>query len=398
MARPTRLTDAVVKRLPAPDKGNELTRDTVVKGFAACVTAADSRSLVLDYRTRAGRQRRITIGRLGDWSVAGAREEARKLKRKIDAGGDPLAEIEAERGAATVDALIERFLEEHVSRKRPHTRYDYRNVIERHIRPAIGRMKVAEVAWADIDALHRKITKAGHHTQANRVVAVASKMFSLAIRWKMRADNPCTQIERNAEQKRKRYLTPTELKRLTDAIDEMEDRQAGDIFRLCLLTGCRVGEAMAARWNDIEPAGTWTKPGSTTKQKTDHVVPLSVPAKELLAELRRKTNGPWVFPADSKPGHRVTVQKSWLALCKAARVTGLRTHDLRHSFASQLVSGGASLPLIGSLLGHSNPITTSRYSHLYDDPQREAVERIGAIIAGKSSSPANVVLNRRRRR
>src|SRR5262249_60134225 len=109
--------------------------------------------------TRAGRQRRFTIGRFPDWSVTAGREEARKLRRKIDAGGDPLAEIEAERGAATVDALIERFIEEHVSRRRPHTQYDYRNVIERHIRPAIGRMKAAEVGWSDIDALHRKITK-----------------------------------------------------------------------------------------------------------------------------------------------------------------------------------------------------------------------------------------------
>jgi site-specific recombinase XerD len=53
---------------------------------------------------------------------------------------------------------------------------------------------------------------------------------------------------------------------------------------------------------------------------------------------------------------------------------------LRHSFASQLASGGASLPLIGALLGHSNPVTTHRYAHLYDDPQRAAVERVGAEV------------------
>ena len=102
----------------------------------------------------------------------------------------------------------------------------------------------------------------------------------------------------------------------------------------------------------------------------------------MLTELRRRTNGPWVFPADSKPGHRVTVQKSWLALCAAAGIEGLRIHDLRHGFASQLVSSGASLPLIGSLLGHANPQTTHRYAHLFDDPQRAAVERIGKIVTG----------------
>jgi integrase len=378
----TRLTDALVKRLQLPKSGNRIIYDPAMPGFGARVTAAGHRAFVLTYYNRAGRQRRYTIGSFPDWSVVGAREEARKLKRKIDQGDDPLAEIEAERGAPTVDELIERFLAEHVSRKRPHTQYDYRNVIERHIRPALGRMKVVEVVWANIDALHRKITKSGRSTQANRVVAVVSKMFALAIRWKMRADNPAKGIERNVEHGRKRYLSAAELKRLTDALDAQEDQQAADIFRLCLFTGCRVGEAMSARWDDIDPAGKWTKPGSTTKQKTDHIVPLSAPAKELLANLHRKTNGPWVFPADSAPGHRVTVQKSWLALCKAARITGLRIHDLRHSFASQLASSGASLPLIGSLLGHSNPTTTHRYAHLFDDPQRAAVERVGKIIAG----------------
>jgi integrase len=383
-----RLTDSIVKRLPAPATSNKITYDPALPGFGVRVTAAGHRAFVLTYWNRAGRQRRYTIGSFPDWSVVGAREEARKLKRAIDQGDDPLAELAAERGAATVDDLIERFVEEHVSRKRPHTQYDYKNVIERHIRPALGRMKAAEVAWRDVDALHRRITKAGRATQANRVVAVASKMFALAIRWRMRADNPCKGIERNVEQRRKRYPSADELKRLTAALHEHDDRQAADIFRLCLLTGCRIGEAMAARWGDFElAAGKWTKPGSTTKQKTDHVIPLSAPAKQLLAALHQRTNSQWVFPADSAPGHRVAVQKSWLALCKAARIKGLRIHDLRHGFASQLVSQGASLPLIGSLLGHSNPVTTHRYAHLFDDPQRAAVERVGAVISNAGKPP-----------
>jgi integrase len=378
-----RLTDAEIKRLPPPAAGNRIAWDTGVTGLGARVTTGGHRAFILDYRNRAGRKRRYTIGAFPDWSVTGAREEARRLKRLIDAGGDPLAEIEAERGAATVEDLIERFIEEHVSRKRPHTQYDYKVALERHIRPALGRMKVAEVAWADVDALHRKITRVGRAVQANRVVAVVSKMFSLGIRWWMRADNPAKGIERNAEAKRKRYPSPIELERLTEALDQHPDQQAADIFRLCVLTGCRVGEAMAARWDQIQiAAGIWTKPGSTTKQKTDHVVPLSAPAKKLLAKLRQQTNGPWVFPASSAPGHRVAVQKAWLAICKAAKIKGLRIHDLRHGFASQLASSGASLPLIGSLLGHSNPATTHRYAHLFDDPQRAAVERVGRIVTG----------------
>ena len=148
-------------------------------------------------------------------------------------------------------------------------------------------------------------------------------MFALAVRWKMRADNPAKGVERNQEQKRRRYLSAAELKRLTDALDTHADRQAADIFALCMLTGARVGEAKAARWDGIDlSAGKWSRPASATKQKAYHEVPLSAAAKQLLAERRRHTNSPWVFPADSKPGHRVAVQKSWRALCKAAKITG----------------------------------------------------------------------------
>ena len=382
----TRLTDATVKRLPTPPDGNRIHYDVAVAGFGARVTAAGARSYVLTYRTRAGRQRRFTIGSAADWQATAARDEARRLKQLVDQGGDPLADLEDERGAVTVAGLCDRFEQEHLPRKRVTTQSDYRRSIRLYIRPVLGRLKVADVAWADVDALHRKITKAGHPYQANRVVAAASKMFSLAIRWHMRPDNPVKGVERNTEHKRKRYLTGDELARLTEALATHEDREAVDIVRLLLLTGARRGEVLAARWDDLDlTAGTWIKPGSTTKQRTDHVSPLSAPARQLLADIRQRTNSEWVFPADSVTGHRITIQKAWVAICKAAKITGLRVHDLRHSFASQLASGGASLPLIGALLGHSNPQTTARYSHLFDDPQRAAVERVGAVIgnAGK---------------
>jgi site-specific recombinase XerD len=70
-------------------------------------------------------------------------------------------------------------------------------------------------------------------------------------------------------------------------------------------------------------------------------------------------------------------------------------HDLRHTYASVLASAGLSLPVIGALLGHSQPATTARYSHLFDDPLRAATERAGAIIAG-SDTPAEIIQIARR--
>ena len=97
-------------------------------------------------------------------------------------------------------------------------------------------MKVASVTHADVDAFHRKIS-ARAPTHANRVLACLSKMFSLAVRWGWRADNPAKGVERNQEQKRHRYLTSAELERLTKALGEFRDQGAANAVRLLLLTG-----------------------------------------------------------------------------------------------------------------------------------------------------------------
>ena len=151
---------------------------------------------------------------------------------------------------------------------------------------------------------------------------------------------------------------------------------------------------LAMRWDDVDlTAGVWSKPPSSTKQKDHHEAQLSAPARQLLSEIRKqqvarnpkKPLGEYVFPGPGKNGHVVDIKKSWRQLCRVAKITALRLHDLRHSFASQAISGGASLPLVGALLGHASPTTTARYAHMFTDPQRAAVERIGAVItaAGK---------------
>jgi integrase len=407
-----RLTDAMIKKLKPPANGNQITYDGDPPGFGIRVTAGGARSFVLSYRVRGtGRDRRYTIGAFPNWKTTAARERARELKKLIDAGGDPLADIEAEREAPTVADLIQRFVKEHLPRKRAGTKADYQRILDKHVKPQFGQhTKVADVTDEDIQRLHSKISNAGHLRRANTVVAVLSKMFSLSIKWKMRVDNPCKGIERNPEVERKRYLKEDgelghELVRLTAALAAYPDQRTADIFRLLLLTGARRGEVLSMRWPDVDlTVGKWVKPGSTTKQKTDHEVPLSEPVRQLLSEIRaeqtrKKVAGEYVFPGKGDSGHIVAVKRAWKAICADAKFTGLRIHDLRHSFASQLVSvHGASLPLIGALLGHSNPATTARYTHLYDDPQRAAVEQVGAAIASAGQPAKKPKAKRRTKR
>jgi integrase len=389
------LKDSTVKALSAPAEGNTVYYDgghsKAVKGFGCRVTAGGTRSFILNYRTRTGRERRYTIGKHPEWSTAAAREEAERLKRGIRDGKDPLAELEADRGARTVADLCERYEQDHIPNKRESSQRDDKSMIARDILPALKHKKVAEVTFSDIDALHRKIARGTEKRRkapyrANRVVSLLSKMFGLAVRWGWRADNPARGVERTPERRRERYLSTAELVKLTKALAEHEDQQAANIVRLLLLTGSRRGEVLSAKWADFDlETGVWTKPGATTKQDTLHRVPLSAPARQLLNELREAAgeDDVYVFPGRDGEGHRADLNKPWPAILKAAKITNFRLHDLRHSYASILASAGLSLPIIGALLGHTQAQTTQRYAHLFDDPLRQATERVGAIVSGK---------------
>ena len=193
MAKPerARLTDAIVKRLPTPEKGNKVYYDHDIVGFGARVTAAGARSFILNYVTRGGRERRYTIGSAASWLTSAARAEARRLRRSIDEGGDPLGSSRRSarrprwRNYATGLSLST------CRASAPAQRRIIAVCCGVWIRPHFGEhTKVQDVDFADIDRLHRKISAAGHPYRANRVVAVSSKMFALAMRWSMRDSNP----------------------------------------------------------------------------------------------------------------------------------------------------------------------------------------------------------------
>src|SRR5262245_30400544 len=137
-----RLTDIIIKRLPTPQRGNKVSYDDAVRGFGCRVTAAGARAFVLNYRRKSdGRERRITIGSFPDWSTASAREEAKRLKREVDGGADPVGEQEESRAAATVEDLCTRFEQDYLPRKRASTQRVYRQQIAADILPSIGGIK-----------------------------------------------------------------------------------------------------------------------------------------------------------------------------------------------------------------------------------------------------------------
>jgi integrase len=383
-----RLTDRTVAKLKPPASGNRIYYDSEVKGFGLRITAKGARSFILNYRV-GGLERRGTIGTWPAWSVQAAREQAKLWRRDVERGIDPLAQREKVRTAPTLKALAEEFMGEdgHAPRLRPSTRTSYDGIIRNEILPTFGRLRVAEVRHPDVEDWHRRLSKL-KPIRANRSVAVLSKMMSYAIRRGYRADNPCRHIERNPENTRDRYLSAVELARLAQALAQYGNQVSANAIRFALLTGARRGEVVTARWRDIDlERGIWVKPSAHTKQRKEHRVPLSAPALHLLANLRDASpaDAEFVFPGRKKEQHIERLSACWAYVAKTAGLQNARLHDLRHSFASILVSAGASLPLIGQLLGHTQPRTTQRYSHFFDDPLRAAAERVGSFVIGASS-------------
>ena len=376
-----RIADKLVRELGAPASGNRITYDDEIRGFGVRITASGARSFILNYRA-AGRERRITVGGYPAWNVASARDRAKELRRMVDRGEDPMAERHAERAAPTMADLADRYLAEHGPRKRPKSLVEDKSLLRGIILPRLGKTRVEAVRRADITSLHREVSETAP-IRANRALALLSKMFSLASEWEIRADNPCTGVTKNPEERRERYLAGAELIRLTGALAAHRDQSTANAIRLLLLTGARRGEVLAATWSQFDlEVGVWTKPSAATKQKKVHRVPLSAAAVTLLTEMRAGTAGPLLFPGRGTNAAQTDLKKSWAAICQAAQLENMRVHDLRHSYASILASAGMSLPVIGALLGHTQPATTARYSHLVDDALRAATEKVGALMTG----------------
>ncbi|HUZ47304.1 MAG TPA: site-specific integrase, partial [Terriglobia bacterium] len=399
-----------VKNLTAPKVGSRIFWDSELKGFGVRITAAGVISFILDYRVN-GRQRRYTIGRNPEWTSEAARTEAASLKPRISKGYDPLQEKERARGEPTIAELAEEYLERHsIPNKRAGSLRNDRQMLEGIVKPRLGKLRVAAVGRRDIENLHQSLKATPY--QANRVLALVSHMFGKAIEWKWAAGNPARGIPRYHEDRRERWLTEDEMHAFTQALDSYSDQNAANALRLLLLTGAREGEVLKADWSefDLERA-VWSKPSHHTKQKKLEHVPLSITAVDLLRKMGGEdATGP-LFPGRYGKGARVTLRRPWVQACKAAGLAEaitkkgkrrmvtrwkptLRIHDLRHSFASHLVSRGTSLQIVGRLIGHTQVATTMRYAHLADSALRDATNIFGDVFAAaaKPKKKADVLI------
>lgn len=384
------ITAKRLKRLLPPARGNRLYFDGAIPGFAARVTAKGAVAFVLDYYIH-GRQRRFTIGRHPILSVAEARAEAVRLRGEVLKGRDPLETRANEREAPMMTDLAHDYFEFYANKsKRESSLRNDHSMIESVILPKLGKLPVAAVTRRDLESLHAALR--GTPYRANRVLALLSRMFSLAMVWHRqnpvwRADNPTEGISHFSEEKRERWLHEDELGRLTGALAEHRNRDAVNAILLLLLSGARKTEVLSATWSQFDlERGIWTKPSAHTKQKRVEHVPLSEAALQLLRGMKCSAQGPHLFPGRTDGEPLKNVKNVWSELCRTAKLEDVRVHDLRHTFASHLVSSGVPLAVVGKLLGHTQSHTTERYAHLAESPLREATNRFGRLLGARKGT------------
>jgi integrase len=400
---PKRSTSRLTKRVIDETKPGAFVWDSELRGFGLRVTPAGAKSFVVQYRMPSGKQGRTVVGAYPALTTDEAREIARERLGGVPQGRNPSATKHTLRTAPTLADLAGEYTGEYAMTRnlRPRTVKDARAVL-RHALASLGATKVIDITTTDIRRVHGELRKASGVYQANRLLAVLSKMFSLAAELGWRGgDNPCRSIKKFPEDQRWRNLSENEVGRLLDACDayaEQGGRNGADAIRLLLFTGSRLQEVLKAEWPQFDlELGLWEKPSSHTKTKRQHRLELEGPALQLLQEMReREPDGRFLFPGEPRQipdgkfeaTPRADLKRPWVWIVREAALENVRLHDLRRTTASFMLSGGASLATVGKALGHTQATTTARYAHLSQTVQREELKRAGErMTALRGSSP-----------
>jgi integrase len=400
-AEPTAPTDATARRRDAaftmnrleriapPESGRLWVRDPKTPGLALVVTFTGSRSWYL-YKKVNGRPRKIKLGDFPTLSVEDARRAAAEDLGKIARRIDPSIERKRIRQETTLGEFW-LVVEQHAKARGKRTWEQDVRRYEKRLKPWANR-RLSDISRDEVQNLHERIGKDAPY-EANRVIALISKVFSLAIKRGWDGLPPTRGIEKFHEEKRSRRLSPDELRRLWTAVHAHDDRNARDFVLLAILTGLRSGNVLEMRWDWIDfEHGVLTIPGADYKNKEEQRPPLHPAALAILRNRRRDAapDAVYVFPGRPKdvdgqsvPQPRKGFRRHWYAMLKAAGIPqrsddwqgGLVCHDLRRTFGSFAADEGVPILAIGKMLGHRNAKTTEVYARLRLDPVREAVNR-----------------------
>ena len=321
-----------------------------------------------------------TWKRIGDAdavTLTRARDRARSILAAQRNGGDDIA---AQPDETLFETVADEVFRRYARNWKPRTLKVNLGYFKNQILPWFRGRPIADITAEDV----RQWFASLHATPvaADRSAPVLSVIMRQAEGYGYRPEgsNPCAGIRRYRRQGRERFLTADEMRRLGEVLDrhQLLDPSKTAVVRLLLLTGCRKSEILTLEWSDYREGNLYLRDSKTGPR----TVWLSSHTRKVLDALTR--NGPWVFPGSrtNRPMH--DIPRFWQRVRKEAAIEDVRLHDLRHTYASVALAHGETVLTIGRLLGHNDPVTTLKYTHLADAAARNAVETVSAVLEGRS--------------
>lgn len=363
-------------------------------GLGVRIYPSGKKAFVFSYRHE-GRKQLKTIGKYGDITLSQAESQVKKDIAGLLDNKNPLTERNKSRLGSTVKHLCDAYITRHASNKKTGDE-DVRRINQR-VLPAWSSHKIQSITRQDVIKLHDKIGRNAPY-EANRVLSLVSKLFNFAVHMEMidgNHQNPASGVTKFKEKKRDRFVTPSELPKLVEAIQNEPNQSAKYALWLYLLTGLRKEELLTAKWSDIVELGSnYQLRIEDTKNEKTHYLPLSDAAMEILNQIPRVEGNPYIIVGKNKGTHLININKPWRRVRLVAGIEDVRLHDLRRTVGSWLAQAGNSLHLIGRVLNHSNTSTTAIYARFGQDTVRNALDSHGEqilAVAGMKKSQENII-------
>ncbi|MDE0047139.1 MAG: site-specific integrase [bacterium] len=350
-------------------------RDLEFKGFGVRILTSGRKRYFLHAQIDGQRQ----------WHAIGDAEDITLEQARAKAGALLASRLDGDEPGPVAPVPFETVAEEVFRRYRRHWKPGTLEVnlgyLRRQILPWFKGMAITDITRADVQrwfaSLHRTPVAADRSAPVLSVIMRQAEIYG----YRPEGSNPCAGIKRYRRRHRERFLDHDEIRRLSRVLDRRSENEPLLVVmvRLLLLTGCRKSEILSLQWPHYREGKLYL----TDSKTGPRTVWLSSPARRILDGLPRR--GRWMFPSPRGERHlsRGTLDNFWRDVRTDAGIADVRCHDLRHTYASVALAHGETVLTIGRLLGHNDPATTLKYTHLADATVHEAAEALAPVLGGE---------------
>lgn len=338
----------------------------------------------LRYKDNTGKTCHQKIGRTSDITLADARKQAKTLKSEINLGADPRGAEKARQAVLTYSEFFENHYLPYVQpRKRSWMRDE--SLYRVHLKADFGNKRLTQISRQQIQSFHTAMKDKGlAAASANHGIKLLKHSLNLAIDWDMLETNPAARVPLfHEDNKKENYLDDDQLESLLTVLRSDPNHMASRIALFLLSSGCRLNEALSAKWSDVDMVKrVFTVRASNSKSRKLRSVPLNDSAIDVLNQMGNEGKLEFVFMNSHTGKPMTSINRTWNRLRIKAGLPHLRIHDLRHMYASFLVNDGRTLYEVQQILGHSDPKVTMRYAHLSTKALQDAANSASVMIRG----------------